>query len=89
MIANSRLRQRLEANKRPATFSAWAMSVVFAAIAVISFAVDQTVTLSDAAGFDRDGVRAPRMGEGVAGFGPVRLIQSLIDPASDRADHAE
>ena len=65
------------------------MSVIFAAIAVLSFAVDQTVTLSDAAGSDRDGLRPPRMGEGLAAFSPVRLIQSLIDPTFGRSDHAE
>jgi len=65
------------------------MSVIFAAIAVLSFAVDQTVTLSDAAGSDRDGFHPPRMGQGLAAFSPVRLIQSLIDPTFDRSDHAE
>ena len=43
MSANSQLRHRLRSNQRRATFSAWAMSIVFVAIAMISFAVDQSV----------------------------------------------
>ena len=65
------------------------MSVIFAAIAVLSFAVDQTITLSDAAGRNRDGLRPLRMGEGLAAFSPVRLIKSLIDPTFGRSEHAE
>jgi hypothetical protein len=65
------------------------MSVMFAAIAMLSFAVDQTVTLSEAAGNDRDRLHPPSMGEAFAAFSPVRLIQSLIDPTFDPADHRE
>ena len=84
MNATTRSGRRSEANKPPAAFSAWAMSVMFAAIAVLSFAVDQTVILSDAVGGDRDRLHPP-----FAAFSPVRLIQSLIDPTFDRSDHRE
>ena len=50
MSASAQLRWRPQANTRRARFSAWAMSIVFAAIAVISFAIDQTVDLSIKAG---------------------------------------
>ena len=72
MSATTQLRRRSIANQRRATFSAWAMSIVFAAIAAISFAVDQTVVSSLGAG-----------GDLLDEFSPVRLIQSLIDTASE------
>jgi len=75
MSATSQLRHRLVANQRRATLSAWAMSIVFAAIAAISFAVDQTVVSSLGAGGD--------LGQFLDEFSPVRLIQSLIDTASE------
>ncbi len=50
------------------------MSIVFVAIALISFAVDQGVVSSLSTGDD--------LGQSLGQFGPVRLIQSLIDPAS-------
>ena len=80
MSTNSQLCWRAQANRRGATFSAWAMSIVFVAIAVISFAVDQTVTLSPVGD-------APGVGVSLVELSPVRLIQSLIDPStqSDRA----
>ncbi len=81
MSANSRLRYRSDANKRRATFSAWAMSIVFAAIAMISFAVDQSVMSSLGTGGD--------LGQSLGEFVPVRLIQSLIDSAPDRSDRGE
>jgi hypothetical protein len=65
------------------------MSVMFAAIAVLSFAVDQTVTLSDAGGDGRDRLHPPGRAGAFAAFSPVRLIQSLIDPTFDRSDHPE
>ena len=80
MSRDPRLRHRSQANQRRATFSAWAMSIVFAAIAIISFAVDQTAVSSPGTG------RNP--GQSLAEFGPVRLIQSLIDTAFHRSDHA-
>jgi hypothetical protein len=57
------------------------MSIVFAAIAAISFAVDQTVVSSLAAGGD--------LGQRLGEFSPVRLIRSLIDTAPDRSNQVE
>jgi hypothetical protein len=56
------------------------MSIAFAAIAAISFAVDQTMVSSLGAGDD--------LGRSLD-VSPVRLIQSLIDTASGRSDRAE
>jgi len=81
MGATGQLRHRSLANQRRATFSAWAMSIVFAAIAAISFAVDQTMVSSLGAGDD--------LGRSLGAFTPVRLIQSLIDTASGHSDRAE
>jgi hypothetical protein len=81
MRATGQLHHRLVANQRRPTFSAWAMSIVFAAIAAISFAVDQTMVSSLGAGDD--------LGRSLAAFSPVQLIQSLIDTASDHSDRAE
>jgi hypothetical protein len=80
MSGDRRLRHRSLANQRRTTFSAWAMSIVFATIAITSFAVDQTVVSSLGTGGD--------LGRSLAEFGPVRLIQSLIETASDRSDHS-
>ena len=57
------------------------MSIVFVAIAAISFAVDQTMVSSLGAGED--------LGRSLDAISPVRLIQSLIDTASGRSDRAE
>ena len=81
MGATGQLRHRSVANQRRPTFSAWAMSIVFAAIAAISFAVDQTMVSSLGAGDD--------IGRSLGAFSPVRLIQSMIDTASGRSDRAE
>ena len=54
------------------------MSIVFVAIAMISFAIDQSVVSSLGTGGDLD----KSLGE----FGPVRLIQSLIDTASNHVE---
>ena len=78
MSATSQLRYRLRLNQPRATFSAWAMSIVFVAIAMISFAVDQSVVSS----LGTEGELGQSLGE----FGPVRLIQSLIDTASDHGE---
>jgi hypothetical protein len=59
------------------------MAIVFVAIAVLSFAVDQTVALSPDAG------DAAGMGASMVDLSPARLIQSLIDPAADRSDRGE
>ena len=81
MSATGQPRHRSVANQRRATFSAWAMSIVFAAIAAVSFAVDQTMVSSLGAGDD--------LGRSLGTFSPVRLIQTLIETASGRSDHAE
>lgn len=83
MSTNSQICWRAQAHGRRATFSAWAMSIVFVAIAVLSFAVDQTVALSPAAG------EAAGIGASFVDLSPARLIQSLIDPAADRSDRGE
>jgi len=49
------------------------MAIVFATVAVVSFAVDQTVSLSPGAETE---VNPPSL------FHPVQLIESLIDAAS-------
>jgi hypothetical protein len=51
------------------------MSIVFAAIAIVSFAVDQSAVSSLVTGRD--------LGQSLGEFGPVRLLQSLIDTASN------
>jgi hypothetical protein len=68
MSASSQLRWRPQAATRRATFSAWAMSIVFAAIAAVSFAIDQTVDLTIAAGGGHGDVS-----------GPAQLLHSWID----------
>ena len=78
MSANLQLRSRLIENRRGATFSAWAMSLVFAAIAAISFAIDQRVVTSLAAGSDLGELSHP-----------AQIIQSWIDTASGFSDRAE
>ena len=57
------------------------MSIVFAAIAAISFAVDQTVVSSLIAGGD--------LRQSFGESSPIRLIQSLIDTACDYSNHAD
>jgi hypothetical protein len=54
------------------------MSIVFAAIAAISFAIDQTVDLSIAAGGGHSELS-----------GPVELLHSLIDTAYSPFSRAE
>ena len=60
-------------SSRRGTFSAWAMAIVFATVAVVSFAVDQTLSLAP----DAEESNAPSM------LHPVQLIQSLMDAAAD------
>jgi hypothetical protein len=78
MSASSQLRWRPQANTRRARFSAWAMSIVFAAIAAVSFAIDLTVDLSIAAGG----------GPGELS-GPAQLLHSWIDTAYSPFSRAE
>ena len=81
MSASGQLRHRSAANERAATFSAWAISILFAVIAATSFAVDQTVVSSLAAGGE--------LSQSLDEFGPARLIRSLIDSASDHLKGVE
>jgi hypothetical protein len=60
-------------SRRRGTFSAWTMAIVFATVAVVSFAIDQTVNLAPNA----EESNAPSV------LHPVQLIQSLMDAASD------
>ena len=58
---------------RRGIFSAWTMAIVFATVAMVSFAVDQTLDLAPNAE-EQD---APSL------LHPVQLIQSFMDAASD------
>ena len=60
-------------SSRGGTFSAWTMAIVFATVAVVSFAIDQTLSLAPNAGEPN----APSL------LHPVQLIQSFMDAASD------
>jgi hypothetical protein len=53
--------------------SAWAMAIVFATVAVVSFAVDQTVSLSP----------TPEEQTPPSLLNPAQLIQSLVDAAAE------
>ena len=87
MNANSQLGRQSATSTRTATFSAWVVSIVFAGIAVISFAVDQSVITS--APF----IGAPTKTEAVgidhspAVFSPLRLIEMLVGGSSETASH--
>ncbi|MGC1889511.1 MAG: hypothetical protein WA709_26040 [Stellaceae bacterium] len=58
---------------RRGTFSAWTMAIVFATVAMVSFAIDQTLTLAPNA----EGQNPPSL------LHPIQLIQSLMNAASD------
>ena len=58
---------------RRGTFSAWTMAIVFATVAMVSFAIDQTLTLAPNA----EEQNPPSL------LHPVQLIQSLMNAASD------
>ena len=60
-------------SSRRGTFSAWTMAIVFATVAMVSFAVDQTLTLASNA----EEQNTPSL------LHPVQLIQSLMDAAPD------
>lgn len=67
--------------RRPGTFSAWTMAIVFVTVAMVSFAIDQAVILSPTA--------EPIKGDPPSLLHPVLLIESLIDAASESSDRAE
>ena len=60
-------------SSRGGTFSAWTMAIVFATVAMVSFAVDQTLNLAPNA----EEQNTPSL------LHPVQLIQSLMDAAPD------
>jgi hypothetical protein len=60
-------------SSRRGTFSAWAMAIVFATVAMLSFAIDQTLSLAP----NPEEQSAPSL------LHPVQLIQSLMDIGSD------
>jgi hypothetical protein len=55
------------------TFSAWTMAIVFATVAMVSFAIDQTLSLAP----NTVEQNAPSL------LHPVQLFQSFMDAASD------
>ena len=73
MSPRSQLRDPFAYGSRRGTFSAWTMAIVFATVAMISFAIDQTLSL----GPNADEQNTPSL------LHPVQLIESLIDAASD------
>jgi hypothetical protein len=62
--------------RRPATFSAWAMAIAFATVAMVSFAIDQALILSPTAE-EQSQTNPPSL------LHPVQLIEALIDAASE------
>jgi hypothetical protein len=84
MKSISQLPYRSETNKATATFSAWAISLVFASIAAASFAVDQSVMTAAALAEDQTGFESLRDGDCLGNFQPLRLIESLVRRARDR-----
>jgi len=87
MNANSQLGRQSATSTRSATFSAWVVSIVFAGIAVISSAVDQSVITS--APFVEAATKTEAVGidHPVAVFSPFRLIEILVGGSSEPAGH--
>jgi hypothetical protein len=73
MSPRPQLRDPFAYGVRRGTFSAWTMAIVFVTVAMVSFAIDQTLALAPAL----DAPNAPSL------LHPVQLIESLIDAASD------
>jgi hypothetical protein len=73
MSPRPQLRDPFAYGSRRGTFSAWTMAIVFATVAMISFAIDQTINLTPNA----DEQDTPSL------LHPVQLIESLIDAAAD------
>lgn len=76
MSRKSQLREPFGYGRRPRAFSAWVMAIVFATVAVVSFAIDQTVSLSTGAEAESD-LNPPSL------LHPIQLIESLIDATSE------
>jgi hypothetical protein len=81
MKAISQLCHRSEPSQRTATFSAWAMSLLFALIAATSFAIDQSVMISTVSG--RDGTSF-RLGECLGEIHPPRLLEFFAGQTQDQ-----
>ena len=60
-------------SSRRGTFSAWTVAIVFATVAMLSFAIDQTLSLAPNA----EEQNMPSL------LNPVQLIRSLMDAGSD------
>jgi len=73
MSPRSQVRDPFAYGTRRGTFSAWTMAIVFATVAMVSFAIDQTLSLAPNAE-EQD---APSL------LHPVQLMQSLVEAASD------
>jgi hypothetical protein len=73
MSPRSQVRDPFAYGTRRGTFSAWTMAIVFATVAMVSFAIDQTLSLAPNAE-EQD---VPSL------LHPVQLIQSLVEAASD------
>jgi hypothetical protein len=72
-MPTSQLRDPFAYGKQRGTFSAWTMAIVFATVAMLSFAIDETLSLAP----DVEDPNAPSL------LHPVQLIESLIDAAAD------
>jgi len=62
-------------------FPAWAMSILFACIAATSFAVDQSVMISTASGWDATSFR---LGECLGEIHPLQLIEPFAGQTQDQ-----
>jgi hypothetical protein len=82
MSPQSQLRHRFGNGRRPGTFSAWTMAIVFATVALGSFAIDQAIIPLPIAE-DQSGFQPPSL------LHPVLLIESLIDAAAASGDNAQ
>ena len=80
MSGQSQLRGPFGYGGRPGTFSAWTMAIVFATVAMVSFAIDQALILAPDAE-DQGEISPPSL------LHPVLLIESLIGAASEASDH--
>jgi hypothetical protein len=69
----SQLRDPFAYGRQRGTFSAWTMAIVFVTVAMVSFAIDQTLSL----GPDVEDQNAPSL------LHPIQLIESLMDATAD------
>lgn len=81
MNADSQLGRQSATSAR--TAMAWVMSIVFAGIAVISFAVDQTVITTAPFIETETKTEAVGVNHSAAVFTPLGLIETLVGGASE------